>query len=359
MRKSSLSIDTISMAAADRVCRIEVQSYDHAISLSQRVAISPEDRRPLTAGEVRIGMLAMTINPADLLQINGAYGMQPALPYIPGHEGVAVVLEAADDVQGLKSGDLVIPMAAGGTWRDERVVASRYVTKINGDVDILQCAMLSANPVTAWVLLNALIPLSGDSCVIHNAANSAVGQCVRQLAAALDVCLINVVRRPDAIDEQRFGDEHWIIDDGIPAQELAARVRKIANGRRTALALDAIAGGATAKLAASVDAGGKVVVYGLLSQQPSQVEPHDLVFRGVSVQGFWLASWFADAQNRAVAKTVIPRLLSLQSDGALRMSVAATYDLQRVTEALAHADQPHRTGKVLLTGAWLSRLCKR
>jgi hypothetical protein len=29
-----------------------------------------------------------------------------------------------------------------------------------------------------------------------------------------------------------------------------------------------------------------------------------------------------------------------------------------VVQALAHADQPHRTGKVLLTGAWLTRLLK-
>ena len=59
-----------------------------------------------------------------------------------------------------------------------------------------------------------------------------------------------------------------------------------------------------------------------------------------------------------MAKKVMPQLLSLQASGALHMSVAAAYDLQQVIPALTHADQPHRTGKVLLTGAWLSRLTK-
>ena len=337
---------------------VQVTSFDRQRSFDQRVFVTAEERNPLKLGEIRIGMLAMTINPADVLQINGSYGVTPTLPYTPGHEGLAVVLETADDVKGIKAGDLVVPMAAGGTWRDERVVGSRHVTVIDGDVDILQCAMLSANPVTAWVLLNALAPLTAESCVVQDAANSAVGQCVRQLSAALGVRLINVVRRADAVDEHRLGDEHWIIDEGIPAHEFAARVNQIADGRRVPLALDAIAGSTTAKLAASVSMGGKVVVYGLLSQQPSQVEPHDLVFRGVTVQGFWLASWFADVQNRTLAKSVIPRLLSLQGSGKLHMSVAATYDLQQVGQALVHADQPHRTGKVLLTGAWLTRLLK-
>jgi NAD(P)-dependent dehydrogenase (short-subunit alcohol dehydrogenase family) len=47
--------------------------------------------------------------------------------------------------------------------------------------------------------------------------------------------------------------------------------------------------------------GAKVVVNGLMSQQACQLEPGDLVFSNVQVQGFWLASWFADPGNRALA----------------------------------------------------------
>lgn len=356
MKKSSLYAPKIALSSDDAVRCIHITSYDLQQPIAQRVAITTETRMDLGNGEVRVGMLAMTINPADLLQMNGAYGVQPKLPYTPGHEGVGIVLEAAPDVTHVSVGDLVLPLAPGGTWRDERVLSARHVTVVEGDVDVLQCAMLSANPVTAWVLLHGLTELTSNNCLIQNAANSAVGQCVRQMAAATGVRLINVVRRADAIDTRRLGDEHWIIDQDLSRTEFADEVRRLADGKAIPLALDAIAGQATSKLAASVSTGGKVVVYGLLSQQPSQVEPADLVFRGVSAHGFWLASWFADAQNRATAKTVIPSLLGLLASGDLRMSVAATYDLAAVAKALDHAHQPRRDGKVLLTGAWLARL---
>ena len=356
MKKSSLNAERIALQDSPGPRCVQVQSCDAGVPLSARMSVQPEERRALAAGEVRVGMLAMTINPADVLQLDGLYGVKPALPYTPGHEGVAVVLEVADDVSGLQVGDLVLPLAVGGTWRDERVLSSRHVTVVQGDVDILQCAMLSANPVTAWVLLNGIVPLDAQACVLQNAANSAVGQCVRQLASATGARLINVVRRADAIDPHRLGDEHWIVDDGLTVDQFRRRVQQIAEDRRVCLALDAVAGDSTAKLGASVSEGAKVVVYGLMSQQACQLEPRDLVFRNVQVQGFWLASWFADPGHRALAKTVVPELLDLQKRGRLHMSVAATYDLGSAVSAVEHARQPHRVGKVLLTGTWWARL---
>ena len=103
--------------------RAQVVSTDPALPIFERVQIGQVAREPLQSGQVRIGMLAMTINPADLLQVDGRYGVKPPVPYLPGHEGVAVVLEVAPDVRDLVVGDHVLPMAPGGCWVDERVVS--------------------------------------------------------------------------------------------------------------------------------------------------------------------------------------------------------------------------------------------
>ncbi|MBT6593927.1 MAG: alcohol dehydrogenase catalytic domain-containing protein, partial [Porticoccaceae bacterium] len=61
--------------------------------------IKHENARPLSAGDIRVEVLAAPINPSDLLQIAGKYGVDPVLPYRPGSEGVGRVLEVSAEVK--------------------------------------------------------------------------------------------------------------------------------------------------------------------------------------------------------------------------------------------------------------------
>lgn len=345
------ALDTVPQPMA-----VQVHDVNASKAIEQRVHLTAQERRPLGAGEVRVGMLAMTINPADLLQIDGRYGVRPKLPYVPGHEGVGVVLETGDDVPGLQPGTLVLPVAPGGRWNDELVLSHRHVEPIDSEADVMQSAMLKANPATAWLLLKHMVSLQPDACVIQNAANSAVGQCVRQLAAQSGVRVINIVRRTDAVDTRCLGNEHWIVDDGLDVPALAAAVKRLAGDHPRPLAIDALGGQATGKLAACLEDGGTVVVYGLMSGEPAALDLHELVFRDIRVRGFWLARWFLDPVQMKQLKAAYAELVALMKAGALHIEVEATYPLTAVHEALAHAARPARSGKVLLTGAWFHRL---
>ena len=76
--------------------------------------VMSEASRALGQGEVRVTVLASPINPSDLLQIAGNYGVDPVLPARPGSEGVGRVTEVSSDVQSLKAGQLVL-LASGST----------------------------------------------------------------------------------------------------------------------------------------------------------------------------------------------------------------------------------------------------
>lgn len=336
--------------------QVEVVDDDPALPLVQRLRLRPVERAPLAPAQVRVGLLAMTVNPADLLQIDGRYGVRPPRPFVPGHEGVGVVLETAPDVTDLAPGQRVLPLAAGGFWADERVLHRRALLPLDGDTDPLQQAMLAANPATAWVLLRHLVALQPGDWVLQNAANSAVGQCVRQLAPALGLRVLNIVRRADAVPAGCADDPAWVVDEagGDAARVKAAleRARAQAGSGRALLALDAVGGAASGALAEALDDGGTVTVYGLLSGQPSRVSAHALVFRGVTVRGFWLARWFVDPAHRAHARTLYPELAAQLRAGALRIEVASVHDLAEVATALREAARPGRPGKVLLRGAW-------
>jgi len=115
------------------------------------------------------------------------------------------------------------------------------------------------------------------------------------------------------------------------------------------LAFDAVGGTATRALAASVAEGGTVVVYGLLSGEENSIAVRDLVFRGIIVRGFWLADWFRTATNDRLKdlNTFLAKNLAM---GFLQTEVEKRYPLSKVSEAVTHAGQANRFGKIILTG---------
>lgn len=299
---------------------------------------APAAPRP---GEVTVDMLILTINPADLLMLEGRYGVRPPAPFVPGSEGVGRVSAVGPDVT-LKPGEIVMPMP-GNTWTEQITLPARHVVPLAADVDLDQAAMLKANPATALVMLQDIVPLQPGDWVVLNAANSAVGQNVVKVGGALGLRIACVVRREGAARTLRdLGAEVIIVDDGTgPAPTLP-------DGAGARLALDAIGGVATERLAACVADGGTVVNYGLLSGESPHLSAHDLVFRGLTLRGFWLASWFATA-GAARIKQVYGQLVTWLDEGKIGARVDARYPIVDAVDAVAHAAREGRDGKVLIT----------
>ena len=92
-----------------------------------------------------------------------------------------------------------------------------------------------------------------------------------------------------------------------------------------------------------------MIVYGLLSAEPWPLHNGEMLFRGLTVRGFWLSHWFQHTPPER-AQTALLALMQLMAAGDLVPPVEATYDLADFHLAVAHAEWPGRRGKVLLTG---------
>lgn len=290
--------------------------------------------------DVGLEMLVAAINPADLLTLEGRYGVRPAPPFIPGAEGVARVSAAGEAVDWLAPGDIVIPFA-GECWAERMTTRAAGVVKLAPDVDLDQAAMLKANPATALAMLEDIVSLEPGDWVAQNAANSAVGLNVIRMAKALGFRTINVVRRPDAADRLREAGADIVLVDDASAPPPPERAE-------AKLALDAVGGAATGALARMLAPGGTVANYGLLSGEDCAVSAHDLVFRDIRLRGFWLAQWFRTAERGQIAGHYA-RLVDWLAEGVAGAPVEARYPLERAAEAVAHAARDARGGKILLT----------
>jgi NADPH:quinone reductase-like Zn-dependent oxidoreductase len=300
------------------------------------------------AGQVRVALEAAPINPSDLLLITGRYGVRPPLPAPLGAEGVGRIIEVGPDVDPSRVGErvLLIPRYLHGTWRDETIAAERDVVSVDPNADPLQLSMLGINPITADLVLSRFADLSPGEWVGQTGANSAVGRYVVSLAKNAGLRTLNVVRRPEAVPDLSEAGADAVV---VAGPDLAEQVGAALGGERLSLLLDIIGGDVVTDMARWVVPGGTVVSYGGMSGEPAIISPADLIFRNVTLRGFWLVHWL-DATPAAEIAAAYERLATLVIKGVLSAPVDASYPLESYRDALAHATRNGRDGKVVF--AW-------
>ncbi len=294
-------------------------------------------------GEVVVDVVACSINPADILMIEGNYASVPQTPCALGIEGAGTVAAVGKGVTHLEVGDKVMSLARTNWVQRIRAKAESFI-RLPAEVDLAQAAMLKVNVATAHLMLTSYVPLASGDWVIQDAANSGVGIDLIRLARAGGIRTVNVVRRVELIEPLREYGADVVVVDG---PGLLERVRKESNGARINLGIDAVGGSAIGRLADCVSDGGTVVNYGLLSGQPCEINASNFVFRDITVTGFWLARRMRDMrldQIEAMYEQLARRLM----DGTIHVDVEATYPLEQISAALAHAKREARGGKVQL-----------
>ncbi len=298
----------------------------------------------LGATQARVKVLASPINPSDVLTLTGQYGMLPPLPAIGGNEGVGEVIELGSEVTHLKVGQTVLLPVGSGTWVSQLQAEAKQLIPLPAG-DAKQLAMMTINPPTALLMLNEFVDLQPGDWVIQNAANSAVGGYLIQLAKIKGLKTVNVVRRDSAVAAVEAQGADVVLVDG---PDLPKRVAQATGKAAIKLGIDAVGGAATDHLAASLTQGGVLVNYGMMSGEPCQVSPASFVFRDVTLKGFWLAQWFQKA-SQAEQMKVFGELTGLIASGKLVSRIHACYPLEQIKDAVAAAAAGEREGKILVT----------
>jgi NADPH:quinone reductase-like Zn-dependent oxidoreductase len=294
--------------------------------------------------EVVIEVEAFPINPADLLTITGAYAVRPQLPATLGAECAGRIVAVGSGVRDLTVGDRVINLGRDN-WCQQRKVPAAQALKVPADADVLQLAMLKVNPATALMMLRHYVALQPGDWVIQDAANSGVGTNLIRLAKTDGIRTVNVVRREALIEPLTAIGAAVVVVDG---DDLAERVRWVSGDAPIRLAIDAIGGAIVLRLADCLADGGTVVNYGLLSGQPCQLSGHHTIFKGITLTGFWLQKALTSMQRREL-EALYTDLAGRVASGTLRVEVEATYAIEEIKAALAHAGREGRRGKILVT----------
>ncbi len=304
------------------------------------------DPRP-GPGEVRVRMILSPINPSDLLVVAGRYGILPKLPSTPGFEGVGIVDLVGPGLIGryVKGKRVVAINSAGGNWADFAVIPARQARPVPDDISDEQAATFFVNPATVLAIVRHVLAVPKGAWLLQSAAGSNLGRMIIKLGRHDGFKTLNVVRRREAVAGLKsLGGDAVISSDLGPIDD---QVRQITGGEAVRFAVDPVAGETGTQLFRSLGGGGRLLLYGTLSNEPIQVDPRLVISGPRTVEGFWLGHWLRQRSIPA-ALLLFREIAALIRQDVLRSEIGKIYPLAEIQSAAREAAAVGRQGKVLL-----------
>ncbi len=319
---------------------IVVSEFGNEDVLRHRDADLPEP----AAGEVRVRMRAVGINPVETYIRTGKHFPTPQLPYIPGRDGAGVVDALGPGVSGLKKGDRVYVAAlmarrATGTYAEYTVCDADTVHPLPDAYTFSEGAGLGTPGLTAaYALFGRARLRPGESVLIHGAA-SGVGTLAAQLARKAGAIVLGTAGDKAGMElAADLGCRHVFNHN---EEGYAEKIVAATSGKGVDAVVEMLANVNLMKDLFMLARYGRIVVVG--SRGPIEFLPRDAMVKEADILGLMAANMRPN-ENVAAVST-----LNAALENGLRVPI--DHELPLAEAAKAHRDVMARgkKGKIILT----------
>lgn len=287
------------------------------------------------AGEVLIRVSRAGLNFADTHTRTNTYVQKATLPLIPGGE-VAGVRE--------DTGERVIALTGSGGYAQYAKAPEQLVFAIPDELDDGTALAIIVQGLTAWHLYRTSGRVAdGESVVVHAAAGG-VGSLAVQLGHALGAG--RVIATASSEDKRQLALELGadVAIDSDP-DGLTERLLEANEGREVDVVFE-MAGGAVFDASYRALAPfGRIVAYGIASQEPNEIATGSLLRHSRAVVGFYL---FHCLRRPGMFTDALHELFARAARGELRAVVGHTYPLGQAAQAHIDLRERRTKGKLLL-----------
>ena len=263
-------------------------------------------------GETLVRVTAAPVVPLDLLCATGtSYFGRPAVPYVPGVQGVGVVERSA----ALGAGTRVwfatsAGMAPGdGALAEFCAVPDADLVPLTAPVPDPVVASLGLSAVAAWMALTWRAALRPGERVLVLGAGGAVGQVAVGAARLLGAeRVVGVCRSPGAADRARRAGADAVVALSGDVDALAAAMVEVAGGP-VDVVVDPVFGPAATAASRALAPGGRLVNLGGASGDAAEFSSAVLRGRSASILGY-TNNALTPAQRAGAVEAVVDRARS-------------------------------------------------
>ena len=325
---------------------------------------------PTTSGGLLLGVKAIGVNFADLLQRMGVYPGTPKPPFVPGLEVAGVVESLPSRLSGplssLRKGSRVVAFTPFGAYAERVVAAQNQVYPIPDAMPFEDAAAIPVNYLTAYHSMFQMGNLEpGDRVLIHGAAGG-VGIAAVQLARARGLVTFGTAGPSKQNLLREIGVDHPI---DYSTQDFVKAVRRVAP-EGIEMVMDPIGGKSFSRSYDCLGTMGRLVVYGFsaaagpegasrtspsslwrglraLAQTP-RFSPLPMIRRNVAVMGVHLGRLKG---KEAMLARHLEEIFRMYATGQVKPVIGKTFPLDQAAEAHRYIHARKSIGKIVLTVA--------
>ena len=298
------------------------------------------------SNQVRVRVVATSVNRADIIQRKGNYPPPKGESEILGLEVAGIVDATGPGADSWEAGDRVMGLVAGGGYADFALAYAGHLMPIPDNVSFTQAACISETYITAFLniyLIGDLQP--GENALIHGGGggvNSAAIQICRTLTP--DATLI-VTASPGKIDRVAALGVDRVID--YTSQDFADEVRAFTGNHGADMILDHIGADYLAPNLKALSVGGRLVVIGVTSGAEASINLAHLMVKRQRIIGSVIRARSVAEKTRITAAfrdRVMPHIVA----GRIEPLIHRVYPLGEVLDAHREMEESRHFGKIVL-----------
>src|SRR6476661_347625 len=314
---------------------------------------------PLEAGQVRVRVEASGLCHTDIHAAHGDWPVKPQPPFVPGHEGVGIVVETAPDVTEVAIGDRVampwLGYACGtcdhcvsgwetlcleqknmgysidGGFGEYAVAYARYVVKVPDGIDPFDAAPLTCAGVTTYKAVKVAGTRSSDLVAVFGVGG--LGHLAIQYAAIAGGRVVAVDIHDEKLDLAReLGAEFTV---NAATEDPVEAIQRL-GGANQAIAL-AVSPRAFEQAYGSLRRGGTLVFVALPADNDVTLPIFETVLNGITIVGSIVGT-----------RSDLRDVFALHAAGRTRV-IRETRSLADVNEAIADVEAGRVAARIVFT----------
>ena len=296
--------------------------------------------------QVRVRVLATSVNRADIIQRQGHYPPPPGESDFLGLEVAGRIDALGSGVIGWKPGDRVMGLVAGGGYAEYVLVHADHLIRIPETMNAMTAACVSETYITAY--LNVFMVggfHSGQSVLLHGGGGG-VNTAALQLCRALvpDGTII-VTASAGKLERVMALGADLVID--YKAQDFAAEVRAFTRNHGVDLILDHIGADYLKANLKSLSIGGRLVIIGVMGGAAAQVNLAQLLVKRQQIIGSVIRSRSIE-EKAAITAAFKENGLPLLSGRRIEPLIHRIYPIESVQDAHREMESSRHFGKIVL-----------